>query len=279
MKQKLNYAKKNWGANTQRYNNHISILGSRNSFSKTDNDATFMRMKEDHMRNGQLKAAYNVQISTNNQFIINYSHHQNPNDTLTLVNHLKQFEALYNKYPKLVVADAGYGSEENYVNLKRMHINAYIKYNYFDKDNKSKAIDNFQYDKENKCYICPQGHTMQNTGSYKRKTRNGFTQTYKTYKCSHCLECPQKHKCCPNGNDKIININHRLQSFKDSVFKKLNTEKGVIYRKNRCVEVEPVFGNIKQNKGFKRFNLRGLIKSEIETGLLALAHNIAKMTV
>lgn len=66
-----------------KYQKHLSIAGTRNSFSKTDRDATFMRMKEDPMKNGQLKAGYNVQIGTNNQYILAYTIHPNPTDTLT----------------------------------------------------------------------------------------------------------------------------------------------------------------------------------------------------
>lgn len=106
-----------------KYEKYESILGERNSFSKTDKDATFMRMKEDHMKNGQLKAAYNVQIGTENQFILNYSIHQNPADTTTLIPHFEEMkeemkEEIDTK-PKNVIADAGYGSEENYEYLKK----------------------------------------------------------------------------------------------------------------------------------------------------------------
>ncbi|WP_197092599.1 transposase [Labilibaculum euxinus] len=111
-------------------------MGDRNSYSKTDTDATFMRMKEDHMKNGQLKPAYNAQISTENQFITNFSLHQRPGDTATLIPHLDQFELLYNKQSETVVADSGYGSEQNYQKLEDQNIEAFIKYNYFIKNKK-----------------------------------------------------------------------------------------------------------------------------------------------
>ena len=112
--EKLKHAKKHWPENMKRYLKYESLLGKRNSLSKTDPDATFMRMKEDSMRNGQLKPGYNLQITTNNQYILAYSLHHNPTDTLTLKKHLEQFKNLYNKYPDALTADAGYGSEENY---------------------------------------------------------------------------------------------------------------------------------------------------------------------
>ncbi|WP_407933776.1 hypothetical protein [Draconibacterium orientale] len=78
----------------QKYEQQLETLGTRNSYSKTDTDATFMRMKEDLMNNGQLKPVYNTQISTENQFITGFSIHHRPGDTATLIPHLNQFEAL-----------------------------------------------------------------------------------------------------------------------------------------------------------------------------------------
>ena len=106
IKQKLNYARKNWPANLARYEQQEKIIGTqRSSYAKTDTDATFMRMKEDHMRNGQLKPAYNLQISTNNQFITNYSIHQNTTDTNTLRDHLTQYKEQYHTMPSVLTAD------------------------------------------------------------------------------------------------------------------------------------------------------------------------------
>ncbi|QIY85078.1 IS1182 family transposase [Chryseobacterium sp. NEB161] len=216
VRQKLNYAKKNWANNLDKYKKQQAILQARNSYSKTDTDATFMRMKEDHMRNGQLKAAYNLQISTNKQFILHYSIHPNPTDTKTLESHLKGFEDSYHKVPKELVADAGYGSEENYNLLKNKKIKPYVKYNYFRKDQKSGQIT-----------------TSQN--------------------------------------------NPKLAKIREKAFKLLNTKKGIKLRKQRCHDVEPVFAELKHNKNFKRFMLRGKTKVEVEIGILAIAHNLKKM--
>jgi hypothetical protein len=92
IKQKLSYAKKKWPEALDRYAEQEKILGGqRNSFSKTDNDATFMRMKDDLMKNGQLKPEYNLQISSNNQYVTNYSIHHNPTDTTSLTEHIEQY--------------------------------------------------------------------------------------------------------------------------------------------------------------------------------------------
>src|SRR5690606_38920536 len=128
----------------EKYEKQLATLGERNSYSKTDVDATFMRLKDDHMQNGQLKPAYNLQISTQQQFILNYSLHQTSTDYQTLPSHLDGYEALYDEKPKAIVADAGYGSDENYGVLEQKGIEAYIKYNTFDREQKEgvKAFSN-----------------------------------------------------------------------------------------------------------------------------------------
>ena len=134
VKQKLNYAKKNWPKNVKKYNKQEQQMGSRNSMSKTDPDATFMRMKDDHMQNGQLKPGYNLQAGTNNQFIVNYTLAQTTSDTTTLIDHVEEFIGSYHQKPEELTADAGYGSEENYADLEAKGIEAFVKYNYFHKE-------------------------------------------------------------------------------------------------------------------------------------------------
>ncbi len=279
VRQKLNYARQHWPQNLNKYKEQEQILGKRNSYSKTDPGATFMRMKEDHMKNGQLKPGYNVQISTNNQYIVNYSHHPNPTDTTTLRPHLEQFHTLYNNYPKVAVADAGYGSEENYALLEKAKIDAYIKFNYFDKDQrkiKNSLNSNLFYNSEKNCYYCPMGQPMNYIGSIKRVTENGFEQQISRYQAINCSTCPLRGACHKSKKNKIIEINHNLNRLKAQASERLKSEQGLYYRSKRGVDVEPVFANIKFNKGFKRFGLKGMLKTEIEMGLLALAHNLAK---
>ena len=282
VKQKLQYAKKNWPENVKRYQEHEKVLGKRNSYSKTDTDATFMRMKEDHMRNGQLKPAYNVQLSSHNQYIVNYSLHQNPTDTTTLKTHIESFKTLYEQYPQVVVADAGYGSEENYQLLANRNIESYIKHNQFDRSQPSKNFDAFKtdnlvYDKQRDVVICPSGKTMKYIGESYRTTANGFKQKITKYQATKCTGCPLRQQCHQQKGNRMVGINHRLRKLKQQADRRLKSEQGIAYRKRRPADVEPIFANIKHNKNFKRFMLKGLDKVEIETGLLALAHNLAKM--
>lgn len=283
VKQKLNYARKHWPDNLRRYQRHEQILDGRKSYSKTDPDATFMRMKEDYMKNGQLKPGYNLQITTNNQFILSYSLHHNANDTNTLASHLEQFGNLYGQYPEVLTADAGYGSEENYSILENKGIEAYVKYNYFDKDQSKKAVkspfrlENMPYDAHTNSYRCPGGQEIKNIGTKNRMSDNGYKHTYLIYQSINCQGCPMKEQCSKKGDNSIFEINHQLNLYKAKVYAMLNSEEGLYHRSKRPVDVEPVFGNIKHNMGFKRFNLRGKGKVEVETGLLALAHNLKKV--
>ncbi|MCF0054116.1 IS1182 family transposase [Dyadobacter sp. LJ53] len=283
MKARLGYITKHFPANISRYEQQEAILGDRNSYSKTDLDATFMRLKEDHMRNGQLKPAYNVQISTSNQFVVNYTIHSNPTDTNTLGSHLEQHEESFGTAPKSITADAGYGSEENYTLLEEKRISAYVKYGLFDKQqNKSFnrkhpfSADKLFYNPQGDHYICPMGQKMNYIGDKTNRTTTGFLQTVRMYQASNCIKCPLNGACHKSKGDRIIQVNMNLERQKQQADKLLKNEEGIRKRKKRCFDVEPVFGNIKYNHGFRRFMLRGRQKVEIEWGLIAIAQNIRK---
>ena len=283
VKQKLTYAKNKWPQALQKYEAQEQILDGRNSYSKTDTDATFMRLKDDHMQNGQLKAAYNVQLSTSNQFIINYTIHPNPADTTTLPFHLQEHQNCYSQLPDSCTADAGYGSEENYQYLEDNNIEAYVKYSSFDGQQSGSydkkypfAATQLYYNEKQDCYYCPMGQVMNCTGVHQRKTSTGFLQTITTYRAQHCEGCPLRGMCHKGKGNRQIEINHKLNHHKAIAKEKLTSEKGIEKRKQRCFDVEPVFGNIKNNHKFTRFMLRGKWKVEVETGLLALAQKLRK---
>ena len=280
-KQKLGYARKNFADRITRYEAQEKILAGRNSYSKTDTDATFMRMKEDHMRNGQLKPAYNLQLSTSDQYILCYSLHPNPTDTLTLAPHLDQFEQLHHTLPKTLTADAGYGSEENYALLEQKEIEPYVKYNTFDKE-QHKANENpfhpenLFYNDAQDCYYCPMGQPMRRIGDKHIKTASGYEQTYARYQAQRCEGCPLRSSCHQSKYNRIIEVNYNLKRHRQKARQNLQSEQGIRHRKQRCHDTEPVFANIKHNKGFKRFMLRSLPKVAIETALICMAHNFQK---
>jgi len=284
VKQKVKYAKKNWPDKLKEYEEKEQILKERNSYSKTDTDATFMRMKEDHMLNGQLKPGYNAQISTNNQIITHYSIHQNPTDTKTLKPHLISFSESFGFMPKELTADAGYGSEENYEFMEQNQVEAYVKYNYFDREihnqEKSKRpfhVDNLSYNKQKNCYYCPMGQVMTFIGTKVEKTEAGYKRTLSRYQAQNCMGCPIRGKCHKAEGNRIVEVSHRLNELRERARERLLSEKGQAHRKRRPIDVEPVFGMIKQNRGFRKFQLRGMEKVSIEFGLLAMAHNLKKL--
>mgnify|MGYP001343176659 CR=1 FL=1 len=283
-KKKLNQAKREWPEKIERYTRQEKQIGPhRNSMSKTDPDATFMRMKEDHLKNSQLKPSYNWQITTENQYILGYSLHQSAADTVTLAEHLEGIYQGIGQYPEVLVADAGYGSEENYEYLENNDITGYVKFNYFEPEKTTKwkldpsRQENLFYDEKQDCFYCPMGQVMSFIGEKQTVTDNGYTQTIRRYRAQNCRGCPMHGPCNKNNTDRIIDVNMRLRHHRSIARARLNSKQGKIYRSKRPVDVEPVFGMIKYNRNYRRFLLRGLEKVQIEAGLISIAHNLKKM--
>lgn len=267
----------------KKYEKQLETLGDRNSYSKTDTDATFMRMKDDHMKNGQLKAAYNVQISTENQFITHFGIFQRPGDTATLIPYLEDFKRRHGLQSDTVVADAGYGSEQNYSYLENHQVEAFVKYNYFHKEQKSRfkknafLPSNMFYNRTNNYYVCPMGQHLKFCGEVNKKSDLGYTYKVSQYQATNCQGCPLRGMCHKAKGARMIEVNHNLNRLKKKARENLMSEEGLLHRSKRPIEPEAVFGQLKANKGFNRFKLRGLKKVEIEFGLLAIAHNLGKL--
>lgn len=230
------------------YDHHLEVLGERNSYSKTDPDATFMRMKENAMNNGQIKPGYNVQTSTENQFITYYGIYWRPTDAGTMIDFLESFEGRYGRKNKGIVADFGYESEQNYEYMLDNGMVPYVKYNMFHKEQTRKYKDNpflpanMYYNKDEDYYVCP-----------------------------------IRGMCYKGKNDRrIIEVNHKANGYREKARELLNSEKGLHHRSNRPIEPEVVFGNIKFNHGFKRFKLKSHRKVIVEWGPVAIAHNLRK---
>lgn len=267
----------------QEYDTHLEILQDRNSYSKTDKDATFMRMKEDAMHNGQTKPGYNLQIATENQFIVDYSLFPNPADTKTLIPFLESFKERYCKMPATVVADAGYGSEENYHFMSEQKIDAYVKYNYFHKEQQPKfkpdpfKSENFYYNKEHDYCICPMGQKMQRVDTQYTETESGYVIETACYRAIRCEGCPLRCLCFNAKGNRTIERNHRLSEYKRKARELLCSEEGVRHRGQRCIEPEAVFGQMKHNMGYKRFRHFGKDKVLMDFAFFAIAFNIKKM--
>ena len=197
-----------------KYKQYYEILSDRNSFSKTDHDATFMRMKDDHMKNGQLKAAYNVQMATENQFILSYSIHQWTTDTRCFIPHLEKLAASNLPIPKTVIADAGYGSEENYLYAiseeKDPRFEFLIPYGMYLKEKSRsykkdiKHAKNWDYDEKDDCFICPNDRRIGFKRYLNKKNASGFVQSFKIYECEDCTACPLKEKCTKEKGNRQV---------------------------------------------------------------------------
>lgn len=269
----------------KKYEDQEKKLAGRNSYSKTDVDATFMRMKDDHMRNGQLKAAYNLQVGTENQFVIGFSLHQQAGDPGCLIPHLRALQEKLGGLPKNVIADGAYGSEENYAFLNQAGVGNYLKYNNFRKEQRPRykpnpfAGDQMAYEAEKDELICPAGKRLKYRYTTRRKTANGYRGERRVYEAGDCQECPLKQQCTRGKGNRVVEISFRLQEWREQACRNLTSEHGKKLRARRGVEVEGVFGRIKEDWGFRRFLLRGLDKVKTEWGILCMAHNFAKLAV
>lgn len=272
----------------KKYERQEELLAERNSYSKTDTDATFMRMKEDAMKNGQLKPGYNVQMGTENQFVVGYSVHQSAGDTSCMKDHLEELKKnLGGKLPANIVADAGYGSEENYEYLKKERRGNYVKYNTFHKEATRKwksdltRVQNWQYDEQKDEYICGFGRILKFKYIKSQKSKNGYRSIIRVYESDDCKECPYRERCIKQTSNpefnKRVYINSRGNELKAEVRANLTSEYGLKMRSLRPIEVESVFGDIKGNFGVRRFILKGLEKVKLEWGLHCIAHNMRKM--
>ena len=266
-----------------RYREQLETMGSRNSYSKTDPDATFMRMKEDAMLNGQLKPGYNVQISTENQFITNFGIYQRPTDTLTMISYLESFKARYGMHSEEIIADSGYGSEENYEYMFSNGMTPYVKYNMFHVEqrrgyrNNPFRVSNLFYNPDDDFYVCPMGQKLKFIRQEKRYTASGYQQTVSVYRAGRCEGCPLRGQCHKSKRDRQIEVNHTLDDYKARARELLTSEQGLKHRSNRPIEPEAVFGQIKECGRFRRLRLKGLTGAKIDFGLKALAHNLRKL--
>ena len=266
------------------YDGRLEQIGERNSMSKSDPDATFMRMKEDAMNNGQTKPGYNLQISAENQFITDYALFHNPTDTLTLIPFLNSFPDRYGHLPSIAVADSGYGSEENYRFMAEAGMEAYVKYNRFHLEQHPRYKpnpfnhDNFHYNAAEDYYVCPMGQHMTRIGTSHLKTSSGYRSENARYRAQNCNGCPLRGLCYKaKGDRRTIEVNHRLNGYKRKARELLTSEEGLKHRGRRCVEPEAVFGQMKFNMAYRRFRHFGKDKVTMDFAFFAIAFNIKKM--
>lgn len=270
----------------EKYMSHFDEFRGRSNFCKTDPDATFMHMKEDHMRNSQLKPGYNLQIGVEGGYVVCTEAFNNRNDVQTLIPFLGHFKENYNgiTVPN-IIADAGYESEENYKYLKENEQTSYIKpqtYEQWKKRSFKKIIgrrENMQYDAERDEYICNQGRILKVSRIYTDKVRkkDPYETTYTEYECESCAECPVKAKCTKAAGNRKIKVSKNFLELRNESFKNITSTQGILLRMNRSIQAEGAFGAIKEDARFRRFYTRGKVNISTEFMLLCFGFNINKL--
>jgi len=271
----------------KKYESQEKKLGNRNSYSKTDEDATFMRMKDDLLR-----AGYNTEITTSNQYILNPTIHQNASDSPTLPSHLEKLEErveglVEDDWQPNLTADAGYGSEENYELLASKSIRGFVKYPLWFQEHSGQLVkklyrrENWLYHEKEDYFVCPAEKKFHFLEHKQAITRNGYERSLRIYECESCLDCPLFKDCRgerakPQSNRRL-QISSKLEAHKATAKERLASDEGKEKRSQRSIDVETPFGDIKYNMGHRRFYLRGMKKVYIEFSLLSLAHNLRKI--
>ena len=273
------------------YKECFEIMGKdRNSYSRTDLEATFMRMKEDHMLNGQLKPAYNVQVAVENYFIIHSYVSNDRTDYNTLIPVLEKHKAAFGAFPEETTADSGYCSEKNLLYLKENGITSYIKL----QDHEKRKTRAYKEDigkyynmktmifEDEHYYVCHDGRELRHIRTETRQ-QDGYVQTFEVYGCADCIVCEHKARCLYKYNEKtdqdknkVMKINERWENLKEEAHANIQSEKGILNRQIRSIQTEGHFGDIKENEDFRRFHYRSSGKVYREFLLYTIGRNLNK---
>lgn len=278
-------------AKLKEYHKKLYVCGDRNSYSKTDPDATFMRMKEDAMLNGQLKPAYNLQHGVDSEYITWLDISSRPTDTRTLIPFLKDMELyLPFKYQE-IVADAGYESEENYLFLEENGQLAYIKPQNYEISKTRKyrqdigRMENMKYDEKADCYYCKNGQVLTAQYEKREKTASGYRRTVTVYRSNGCSGCPFKTDCIKGNNcktpmedrQKVLYVSKKMKEKRQEALERITSDYGTQLRMNRSIQAEGSFANIKEDMAFRRYLYRGNANVTAQSILLAIGYNINKL--
>ena len=281
-----------WYEKEKKYEYYLRRMKDRNSLSKTDESATFMHLKEDHMRNSQLKPAYNVQIAVDAEYIVATEIFNDRTDVNTFVPFMEKIKnqlGIKYMYP---TADAGYESEENYTYFEDNGQNPCIKPANYEQTKTKKykndigRAENMQYDENTDTYICHYGRKLINVGVRKSKTSSGYVSEKTMYQCKTCEGCPYKAQCIKHNarcntlleeRTKRFELSKTFKKQREKMLERINTKQGILLRINRSIQVEGAFGVLKEDMGFRRFLTRGTANVRTEILILCLAYNIQKL--
>lgn len=265
------------------YNDKLVICGSRNSYSKVDNDATFMNMKYDYYNHtGVFKAGYNIQIGVSDEYIMCADVFQNPADTKTFIPFMEKYKNNYLKLPKYPVGDAGYGSYDNYCYCLKNNMELSLKYNYFNKVNYDKRFKKKLYHSINLkkladgTRVCPMNHPFDIYVGYSKSRETIYPKVNQIFECSECFDCPSKPECTKSKNNRKVSINYKQDEMHALVDKLLTSEQGLELRKQRSIQTEGAFGVIKEDFKYDRIHRRNKESVKTEILLVCIGFNIKK---
>ena len=265
-----------------KYEKYNGIFKGRNSFSKIDIDATFMLMKEDHMKNGQLKPGYNLQLGVEGEYIVGVDVNSERSDALTLLPLLERMEEGIGERHENIITDAGYESEENYKGLAERGQKGYIKPQNYEKSKKRKyknnayLRENMTYNENDDTYTCPNGDLFTYSYSYERKSKSGFVSETSVYECQGCEGCPLKSECTKAKNNRTLHVSKDFVKLRKAALELITSNEGKELRMNRSIQVEGAFGVLKQDYGFRRLLRRRKEGVFTEILLYAFGFNINK---
>lgn len=266
----------------EEYVEKISLCGpNRNSYSKTDVSATFMRVKKDYMGNDQLGPAYNIQVGVADEYVAVVDVNQYRSDMDCFVPLIEKFRSFYGFYPKYPVADAGYGSYNNYIYCEQHGMEKYMKFPMYNKISRNKkyrenpfCAENFSIDKEG-VMRCPNGKAFR--FSYRKKVRgNNYGRQEEVYTCEDCTDCPYADQCKRTDKNRTIRLNEELTSMHKKVLENLESVGGALLRTNRSIQAEGTFGIMKNDRWYKRIVRRGINSVRLEVFLVFIGQNLYK---
>lgn len=266
-----------------KYTAYGATFQGRNSFSRTDTDATFMHMKEDHMRNGQLKPGYNLQIAVEAEYIVGMDLSAERSDVNTLIPLLERMHGRLGQRHGTVTADAGYESEENYAYLEENGQLCFIKPANYEKQKARKhqadkyLRENMPYDAAGDAYTCPAGRRLPREGTKQRISGSGYVAELAVYACESCEGCAQKLLCTRAKSHRRMEVSQRFIAYRARTLRDIQTQRGILLRMNRSIQVEGAFRVLKEDYGFRRFLLRGRRNVFTEALLMAFSYNANKL--
>lgn len=267
-----------------KYATYYTIAGERNSFSKTDHDATFMHMKYDYYNHTNVfKPGYNVQMGSSEGYIRHVYVSSDANDVNTYIPFMEGYHMAYGEYPSKTPGDAGYGSHDNYSYCKEHEMDLYMKYSTLRKEqeklNDKNRFKSFRMRAdENGRILCPEGkeftlekETIETKGRYKKKIKH--------YRNEHCGDCPFRSKCTKSKQGRTLQINEQLIEYQKEVSRNLSSSEGKELMKQRSIQAEGIFGQIKQDNKYARLWRRGAPGVKMELLMVSMGHNLRRYHV